>query len=160
MQRVRFGCGQSATDQSHSSMEDESGAQHGLDCILPVALATADFSRRVDTSSPATEATHSVREGCQNIRLRFASISLASAAARSVTPEGDIADNNPSGGIKWPWRNTREKGKGIQLINWDLRLPFFKDADPREAMTALNHVYSGTGARTLSQVPIRRNGGR
>eukprot|EP00271_Cylindrocystis_brebissonii_P020805 TRINITY_DN7080_c0_g1_i1.p1 TRINITY_DN7080_c0_g1~~TRINITY_DN7080_c0_g1_i1.p1 ORF type:complete len:510 (-),score=74.59 TRINITY_DN7080_c0_g1_i1:901-2430(-) len=41
--------------------------------------------------------------------------------------------------------------KGVKLINWEIRLPFFGDAAREEAVTALNHVYAGTCARTLSQ---------
>ena len=156
MQRVRLACGhrESATDQSHSSMGDESGAQHGPD--LPLALSTSEFLRRGETSQPATESTQNVGEGCQNVRFRFASISLASVAARSVAPESELSATSPSGGIKWPWRNLITDVRSIKLINWDVRLPFFKDADPHEAMTALNHVYAGTWARTLSQVPTQR----
>lgn len=40
-----------------------------------------------------------------------------------------------------------------KLSSETFRLPFFEDADPSEAATALNHVYAGTMARTLSQVP-------
>jgi hypothetical protein len=36
--------------------------------------------------------------------------------------------------------------------SWKMWLPFFGDASPAEAATALNHVYAGTMARTISQV--------
>lgn len=48
-----------------------------------------------------------------------------------------------SSAVAIPWR-----------WNWKMWLPFFDDAEPAEAATALNHVYAGTMARTISQVAI------
>lgn len=36
--------------------------------------------------------------------------------------------------------------------SWRFRFPFIDDANPGAAETALNHVYAGTMAKTLSQV--------
>ena len=57
--------------------------------------------------------------------------------------------------FKWPFRDVRLGMRNIQLINWDVRLPFFGNANTEDAVTALNHVYAGTAARTISQVETR-----
>eukprot|EP00897_Mesotaenium_endlicherianum_P007358 jgi/Mesen1/6650/ME000340S05814 len=59
-----------------------------------------------------------------------------------------VTQNLPEQGFSFP----QPRWKGFNLLRWDIRLPFFEDADPIVALTALNHVYAGTMARTLSQV--------
>eukprot|EP00850_Spirogloea_muscicola_P020953 SM000232S07923 [mRNA] locus=s232:36335:39477:- [translate_table: standard] len=73
-------------------------------------------------------------------RLRFASVSLSNLHER---PDDGPAAEGEGLGFQWrPWKGFR----------WQLRIPFFEDADWEEEKTALNHVYAGTMARTLSQV--------
>lgn len=66
-----------------------------------------------------------------DVKLSFVSLPLSEMAIvplqSSVVP------------IPWRWK-------------WKMWLPFFADAEPAEAATALNHVYAGTMARTISQV--------
>ncbi|KAL3680422.1 hypothetical protein R1sor_023378 [Riccia sorocarpa] len=73
------------------------------------------------------------RSSRQDVKISFVSLPLGDV--RDVDTKHDAA--------KFPWR-----------WSWRLWLPFFDDAEPGEAETALNHVYAGTMARTASQVGI------
>ncbi|KAL2612617.1 hypothetical protein R1flu_024309 [Riccia fluitans] len=69
----------------------------------------------------------------QDVKISFISL-----------PLGDVRDvETKYVAARLPWR-----------WSWRLWLPFFDDAEPGEAETALNHVYAGTMARTVSQVGI------
>lgn len=76
--------------------------------------------------------------------LKFASVSL-SAISENQKPSVNL-DRKESFSravlqvLKW------------NPFSWENRLPFFEDATPEESLSALNHVYAGTVARTLSQV--------
>lgn len=71
----------------------------------------------------------------QNVRLSFASVHCASE--KTMVMGGASEEFKTSEPWKWTWK---------------VRLPFFDDTNPLEAEAALNHVYAGTMARTLSQV--------
>ncbi|KAG0623152.1 hypothetical protein M758_3G152100 [Ceratodon purpureus] len=72
----------------------------------------------------------------QNVRISFASVHCAAGnnleIERALT-EGTVAPK-------------------VKQQKWSFRFPFIDDANPSAAETALNHVYAGTMARTLSQV--------
>jgi hypothetical protein len=72
----------------------------------------------------------------QNVRISFASVHCA--AGSNVEIERALAEGTVAPKLKRP--------------RWSFRFPFVDDANPSAAETALNHVYAGTMARTLSQV--------
>ncbi|KAG6544243.1 hypothetical protein Mapa_014346 [Marchantia paleacea] len=67
----------------------------------------------------------------QNVKLSFVSLPLTGIKEEKLAA------------TQFPWR-----------WSWKMWLPGFQDAEPGEAETALNHVYAGTMARTVSQVGI------
>ncbi|CAM6120874.1 unnamed protein product [Calypogeia fissa] len=69
----------------------------------------------------------------KNVKISFVSLPLSEM---TIVPLQSSA-------VPIPWR-----------WSWKMWLPFFDDAEPAEAATALNHVYAGTIARTISQVGI------
>ncbi|OAE27110.1 hypothetical protein AXG93_829s1110 [Marchantia polymorpha subsp. ruderalis] len=71
------------------------------------------------------------RGSFQNVKLSFVSLPLTGIKEEKLAP------------TQFPWR-----------WSWKMWLPGFEDAEPGEAETALNHVYAGAMARTVSQVGI------
>lgn len=99
----------------------------------------------------------------RNVWTSFASVSLSSPEmSQQMAPSGQAfagpgpgSSSSQAAGGQHRVRFLSD-GKPFQwnlnIINWEFRLPFFGDATRREALTALNHVYAGTMARTFSQV--------
>lgn len=95
----------------------------------------------------------------QNVQIRFASISLSSVIdqSRSISERSLSETGGALSNLRLHLQDFKAKKLGGVLNgnwnwNWDFRIPFFGDGASEEAMTAMNHVYAGTAARTLSQV--------
>lgn len=87
----------------------------------------------------SAEAEHSPR---RNVRISFASIHCA-AGKDTIEIERVLAE----GAVV-----AAAAPQGKQRPKWSFRFPFVDDINPSEAETALNHVYAGAMAKTLSQV--------
>ncbi|XP_024362986.1 putative mitochondrial carrier protein PET8 [Physcomitrium patens] len=82
------------------------------------------------------ERSHGVASRFRNVQISFAS--MYSASGNSMEIERALSEGTVAPKVKQQ--------------SWRFRFPFIDDANPSEAETALNHVYAGAMARTLSQV--------
>ena len=85
----------------------------------------------------------------REISFRVAAISLSSIQ-EPQTESNSEAKQSPLRALV----TLAQRVSSWKPLSWETRLPFFGDASAEEALSALNHVYAGTAARTLSQVRI------
>jgi len=113
-----------------------------VDGLYPWSYSTFVENLKQQINSTIPRSAEAKQLPRQNVRISFASIHCA-AGSSSMEIERVLAEGMAAAAPQ-----------GEQRPKWSFRFPFIDDANPSEAETALNHVYAGTMARTLSQVCV------
>lgn len=94
----------------------------------------------------------------QNLKQQIITLPPAEEPTGAVSPSISFASIHYAAGNSMPEiERVLSEETVVPMVKrpkWSFRFPFVDDANPSEAETALNHVYAGTMARTLSQVWI------
>ena len=127
-------------------MREEEEAHGCSDAGVDIAGTAAERAMSSGKATAMSLSTARERAGAAQVAPPSVQQQQVQVQAQAGRRDSQLKD------FKWPFRDVRLGMRNIQLINWDVRLPFFGNANPEDAVTALNHVYAGTAARTISQV--------
>ena len=138
-----------------TATEFEDDTVHSLTDSFPHPLTCLGEELTAPTELPPTEMTPSAKHG-RNVRLSFASVGLTAIDSKSAL-QGRHSALAPLLRSLPTVAEVTLLASSVQLPRLPyFKLPFFDKASAAEAMTALNHVYAGTVARTMSQVRLMK----